>query len=433
MSTKIIRINQIAIEQPETKFTSIYHLINYELLKECFDEIDGNKAVGIDNVTKEDYRLNLENNLNDIVERLKRKAYRPTPSRRVYIPKANGKMRGLAISIFEDKIVQLAIKKILEAIYEPKFTDNMFGFRPNKSCHDALKYLAKCIERKQTNYILDADIKGYFDNIDHDKLIHVLEIHIGDNNLIRLIQRFLKIGIIENDKYIKGELGTPQGSILSPVLANIYMYYALILWFEKTKKIAKGFVEIINYADDMVICFQYYNEAKQIYEAMKNRLAKCGLEFAEDKTRLIEFGRFAKTNRDRRGAGKPETFDFLGFTHYCSKSKDGKRFRVKRKTSKKKLKLKIKEFKLWLKENRNKKLKEIIPTVRRKLIGHYNYFGITDNSKGIERYYYAVFMMMIKWLNRRSQKKSYTFETFKLMMKTCKIPLPTIKVNIYAI
>lgn len=433
MTTKIIRINQIAKEKPNEVFTSIYHLINKELLLECFHELDGNKATGIDNVSKEEYLRNLDENLDNLVLRLKSKGYRPSPARKVKIPKANGKMRGLAIANFEDKIVQMAVKKLLEAIYEPKFTNNMFGFRPNKSCHDALKYLNQCIEKKYTNYILDADIKGYFDNINHEKLIACLEIHIKDNNLIRLIKRFLKAGIIENGKYEEGTEGTPQGSILSPILANIYMYYSIILWFEKIKKQSKGYMEIINYADDMVICFQYKNEAEDIYNKMKNRLRICGLEFAEDKTRLIEFGRFAGINRKKKGFGKPETFDFLGFTHYCSESKKTGKFRVKRKTSKKKLKKAISNFKIWIKANRNKKLNEIIISVKKKLIGHYNYYGITDNISSNERYYYNVYRELFKWLNRRSQKKSYTEETFKQMIEILELPKPKIKVNIYAI
>lgn len=225
MTTKIMRINQISNERPGEKFTSVYHLINYELLKECYDELDGNKAIGLDKITKDIYLLKLNENLNKLVDRLKTMSYKPSPARKINIPKSNGKVRGLAIANFEDKIVQLAVKKIEEAIYEPKFKDNMFGFRPNKGCHDALRYLSECIQYKQTNYILDADIKGYFDNIDHDKLIKCLEKHIGDKKLIRLIKRFLKAGIMENGKYIKGEYGTPQGWILSPILANICIIY----------------------------------------------------------------------------------------------------------------------------------------------------------------------------------------------------------------
>lgn len=432
MTTKIARINQISIEKPNEIFTSIYHLINKELLKECFDELDGSKAVGIDKITKDEYRYNLDANLNNLVDRLKNKRYKPSPARRVNIPKANGKLRGLAIANFEDKIVQMSVKKILEAIYEPKFTNNMFGFRPNTSCHKTLRYLNECIIYNKVNYILDADIKGYFDNIDHDKLMKCLEIHIKDNNLLRLIKRFLKAGILENGKYIKGEIGTPQGSILSPILANIYMYYALILWFEEIKKISNGYVEIINYADDMIICFQYENEARKIYELMEKRLNQAGLEFAEDKTRLIEFGRYAEERRKKRGLGRPETFDFLGFTHYCSKSKNNK-FRVKRKTTKKKFKQKIQDFKVWIKNNRNRPLKEIISTYRRKLIGHYNYYGISDNVKSCDKYLNETKILMFKWLNRRSQRRGYTWNQFNQMMNGYDLPKPNLKVSIFEI
>lgn len=432
MTTKITRINQISKERPNEIFTSIYHLINKELLKECFDELDGSKATGIDKVTKEEYQYELDSNLNNLVERLKIKSYKPNPARRVNILKANGKLRGLAIANFEDKIVQMALKKIIEAIYEPKFTNNMFGFRPNKSCHDALKYLNQCIMYNKVDYILDADIKGYFDNINHDKLLKCIEMKIKDPNILRLIKRFLKAGILEIGTYIKGDKGTPQGSILSPVLANIYMYYVLIVWFEKIKKEAKGYVEIINYADDMIICFQHKEEAEKVYSLMEKRLNYAGLKFAEDKTRLIEFGRYASERRKKKGLEKPETFDFLGFTHYCSRSKNGK-FRVKRKTSRKKFKQKVQEFKIWIKNNRDRPLKELIPTIKMKLIGHYNYYGITDNYRSISKYFHIIKGLLFKWLNRRSQRRSYNSEQFKQLLSAINLPKPTIKVEIYDI
>ena len=344
MTTKIARINQISKERPKEVFTSIHHLINKELLKECFNELDGSKAVGIDKITKDKYRNNLDENLDNLVLRLKNKSFRPSPARRVNIPKSNGKVRGLAIANFEDKIVQLALKKILEAIYEPKFTRNMFGFRPNKSCHECLQYLSNCITYQNVYYILDTDIKGYFDNINHDNLMKCLEKKIKDPNILRLIKRFLKAGIIKNGTYVKGEIGTPQGSILSPVLANIYMFYVLIAWLETIKRTSRGYIEIINYADDMVICFEHKSEAEEVYELMKQRMKQCGLEMAEEKTRLIKFGKYASMHCKRNGEAKPATFDFLGFTHYCGLSKKGE-FRVKRKTSKKKFKQKVKEFK----------------------------------------------------------------------------------------
>ena len=432
MSTKITRINQIAKERPKEVFTSVYHLINLELLMECFKELDGNKATGLDNVTKDMYSNNLEENLNNIVDRLKTKSYRPNPARKVNIPKPNGKVRGLAIANFEDKIVQLAVKKIVEAIFEPRFPNNMFGFRPNKSCHDCLKYLNFCIERRYTSYILDADIKGYFDNINHELIMKGLQVHIKDTNLLRLIKRFLKAGITENGKHITSEYGTPQGSILSPVLANIVMYYGIILFVEKIKKTAKGYIEIINYADDMILCFQYKWEAEDTYKQLQMRLKQIGLEFAEDKTRLIEFGKFAVGNAKMNGKGKPDTFDFLGFTHYCSKNRNGK-FTVKRKTSKKKFKQKVQEYKIWIKENRNQPLTNIMATTKKKLIGHYNYYGITHNSNSIKNYYYKVIMLLMKWLNRRSQKKSYRYKDYTSIIKYFQLPMPKIKVNIFAI
>lgn len=429
MTTKITRINQIAKEKPNEVFTSIYHLINKELLEECFNELDGNKATGIDKITKDEYLMNKEENLEILLNKLKNKSYIPSPARKVNIPKSNGKVRGLAIANFEDKIVQLALKKLIEAIYEPKFTNNMFGFRPNRGCHDALRQITIDIEGHFTNYVVEADIKGYFDNINHNKLIDCLKLHIKDKNVIKLVKKFLKAGILEKGKFQMGEYGTPQGSILSPVLANIYMYYLLIMWFEDIiKKENKGFASIINYADDFICCFQNKNEAEKFYkELLPNRLKSGGLELAEDKTRMIAFGRFAITNCKN---GKPKTFDFLGFTHYCSISKNGK-FRVKRKTSSKKFRKKLSEFNVWCKENRNLKLDEIMITFKKKLIGHYNYFGITDNYHMIQKYQWLMYKTLFKWLNRRSQRKSYTWEEFLQMTKEYNIPKAHICVSIY--
>lgn len=431
MKTKLERIAKISEERPKEIFTSIYHLINKELLIECHKELNGKKAKGLDGVTKQEYEKELEQNIDKLVNKLKNKSFKPSPAKRVYIPKANGKQRGLAIAIYEDKIVQLALKKIIEAIYEPKFLNCMFGFRPNKGCHDAIKALNQNIEKGKVSYIVDADIKGFFDHVDHKWLIRCLEQHIKDPNIIKLINKFLKAGIIENKRYYGTNEGTPQGSILSPVLANIYMHYVLTLWFEKKIRLNfKGESYITVYADDFVCCFQYKNEAEIfIKRLLPDRLRKFKLELAQDKTRLIKFGRFAQMDCKK---GKPETFDFLGFTHYCSKSKEGK-FRVKRKTSRKKLKSKIKELRIWLKENNKLKIKELIPKINVKLRGHYQYFGITDNYESIKRYLYEIDKILFKHLNKRSQRKSYTYETFREMKKTYPLIQPKIYVNIYDI
>lgn len=430
MKTKLERIAEISITKPKEVFTSIYHLINKELLMECHKELDGRKANGIDGITKEEYNKNLEENIQNLVNKLKTKSFKPTPAKRIYIPKANGKMRGLAIATYEDKIVQLALKKLVETIFESKFMECMYGFRPNRSCHQALKQLNYTIQCKKISYVVDADIKGYFDHVDHKWLIKCIEQHIKDPNIIRLINKFLKAGIIENKRYYGTIEGTPQGSILSPVLANIYMHYVLVLWFEKiVKRNFKGECYLITYADDFVCCFQYKDEAEMFMnKALPSRLSKFNLQLAEDKTRLIKFGRFA----EKDCKGKPETFDFLGFTHYCSKSRKGK-FRVKRKTSRKKLNSKIKEFKIWINQHRNTKIKELIPMINEKLRGHYQYFGITDNTKSINRYLYEVDKTLFKYLNRRSQRRSYNYEEYREMKKKYPLLPAKIQVNIFDI
>ena len=324
----------------------------------------------------------------------------------------------------------MALKKIIVAIFEPKLLNNMFGFRNNKGCHGALKKLTYDIEKNDTNFVVEADIKGFFDNINHNKLIKCIELHIKDLNIIRLIKRFLKAGIIEYGIYYENDKGTPQGSILSPILANIYMYYMLVKWFEEDVKVkCKGFASIVNYADDFVCCFQYQNEADNFYRILlPNRLRLGDLELAQDKTRLIRFGKSAEKYCKGR---KPETFDFLGFIHYCSKSRNGF-YRVKRKTSKKKFNQKVKEYKIWLKKNRNKPLVQIIETTKKKLRGHYNYYGITDNSRMIGKYRRTVINNLYKYLNKRSQRRSYTWEEFKILVKCFDLPKEKIMVNIYA-
>lgn len=427
MGTKLERISQLSTENPEMVFTSIGHLINKELLKECHEKMEGDKAVGIDGVTKEEYGKNLEENLDRLVGRLRKKSYKPQPARLVEIPKDNGKTRPLSIYCYEDKLVQEALRQLLEAVFEPHFYDEMMGFRPGRGCHMALRKLNDMIENHPTNYVLDADIKGFFSHIDHEWAVKFIESRIKDPNVIRLVRRMLKAGIMKDFQFEETEEGSGQGSACSPVIANIYMHYVLLWWFrEKVKPGLEGYADIIVYADDFVCCFQCKKDAEQFYERLKQRVMHFGLELEESKSRLIEFGRHAQ----KRDGKKPETFTFLGFTHYNSKSRNGK-YRVKRKTNKKKFAKKCKETHRAIAKMRTLPLSQIMKKLNQILVGYYHYYGITDNFKGIADFYERVKKSLFYWLNRRSQKKSYTWEGFRAMMKDYPLASPKIYVSIY--
>ncbi|MBR3184332.1 MAG: group II intron reverse transcriptase/maturase [Firmicutes bacterium] len=417
METKLERITQLSKENPEMVFTSIGHLINTDMLRDCHREMDGKKAVGIDGVTKDDYEENLEENLTDLMDRMKRKAYHPKPARRVEIPKDNGKTRPLSIYCYEDKLVQEALRRVLEAVFEPQFYDEMMGFRPNRGCHEALRLLNYQLVREKTSWLIDADIKGFFDNIDHDWMMKFVGARIKDPRVLRLVRVMLKAGVVKDmGGFEPTEQGSGQGSVCSPILANIYMHYVLLWWFhERVLPTLKGYAGIVNYADDFVVCFQYKWEAERFYERLKRRMANFGLSLAEDKCRLIEFGRFAISNRRDRGEGKPETFDFLGFTHICSKSKNGG-FRVRRKTSRKKLAKKGKEMHHKIGMMRAEKTANIIKWVNQVLVGYYRYYGVYGNYPSVMQFRWNVLKSLYYWLNRRSQTKSYTYEGFSHMI-----------------
>ena len=400
--------------------TLMYHINKETLIKEHQKQTN-NKASGIDKMTKEKYEMNLYNNIEDLIQRMKSFKYKPQAVRRTYIPKANGKLRPLGIPAYEDKLVQGVMANILNEIYEPRFLDCTYGFRPNRNCHTAISKIKKTIMTKPINYILDADIKGFFDNVEHEWLIKFLENDIEDKNFIRYIVRFLKSGIMEKEVIKESLKGTPQGGLISPVLANVYLHYVLDSWVEKwIEPRAKGYVEIVRYADDFIVMFQYENEAKSFYEVLRKRLSKFNLELEESKTRIIPFGRLK---------GSKDSFDFLGFTHINAKTRKGK-YIVKHKTSKKKMKAKRKEFKMWMKENMHKPIVEIMETIKKKLIGHYNYYGINNNSKSICEYYLYVKWTTYRILNRRHQKRSMSYELFNSIWAGLAIPIPHIKVNI---
>lgn len=431
METKLARISQLSSENPDMVFTSIGHFINKEMLKDCHRKMDGDKAVGIDGVTKEEYGRNQEENLDRLVERLKKKSYRPQPARRVEIPKENGKTRPLSIYCYEDKLVQEALRRILEAVFEPHFYDEMTGFRPKRGCHQAIRKLNVMLEMRSTNYVLDADIKSFFNHIDHEWAVRFIESRIKDPNITRLVRRMLKAGIIENYQYEETEEGSEQGSVCSPIIANIYMHYVLVWWFkERIELKLKGYGGLVVYADDFVVCFQYKEEAEEFYRHLKGRMEHFGMTLEESKTRLIEFGRFAEERCARKGR-KPETFTFLGFTHYCSHGRNGK-FRVKRKTSRKKFAKKCKEINHLIRDMRTRPLKAIIKKLNEILVGYYHYYGITDNIESLSRFRYEMMKSLFKWLNRRSQKKSYNWDGFNDMLREYPLVTPRIYVNVYA-
>jgi len=434
VATKLRRIAEKARTESSFKFTSLYHLMNEELLRECFQRLRKDAAAGIDNVTKEEYAENLDANLTNLTERLHRMAYIPQPVRREYIPKPGSvKQRPLGIPCFEDKLVQAGMVRILEAVYEQHFIDDSYGFRPKRSCHKALRALSETVESKPVNHIVEADIKGFFDHVNQEWLLKFLEHRIGDKRILRMVKRFLKAGVAEDGAITVSDEGTPQGGVISPLLANIYLHYTLDLWFEKVyRKKCSGFARMIRYADDFVVCFQYKADAEKFSRELRIRLGMFGLEVEPTKTRVMEFGKFAVQNATAKGE-RPATFDFLGFTHYCGRSQDGKWFRMKRKTSKKRFTAKSQAFKEWLMKARTLKTAELWETAKAKLRGHYAYYGVTDNVEGIGRFARKVTELLYKWLNRRGKRGCLNWAKFNQMLERFPLPEPRIKVNMFRV
>jgi group II intron reverse transcriptase/maturase len=432
VETKLLRIADKARSDRKLRFTSLFHLMNEEYLRERFTGLRKNAAVGVDKQTKEEYAVNLEENILLLVERLHKMSYRPQPARRTYIPKAGStKMRPLGIPALEDKIVQSGLTEIIGAIYEEDFIEDSYGYRPGRGQHDALRELNRMLTKKPVNYIVEADIKGFFDNVDHGWMMRFLEHRIADSKVLRMVKRFLLAGIMEDGELKESRKGTPQGGLVSPLLANIYLHYVLDLWFEKKfRKDCAGYAQIIRYCDDFVVGFQRKADSERFMEELQERLRKFALEVEPTKTRMMEFGRFAQENAVKLGA-KPETLDFLGFTHYCDKTRDGKRFRVKRKTARKKFNAKLKEFKEFLKKSRTHKTSELMEKAQAKLQGHYLYYGVTDNFQGIARFYYEVQRLLHKWLNRRGKRKCLNWDKFKLLLECYPLPRPKIYVSLY--
>ena len=418
VKTELARLKRLAHRasiSPREIYTSLYHHIYAKETLNCsLLELNEKAARGVDGVSVPEYKANMSSNIESLQVKLIKQSYKPQPSRRIYIPKIGSrKKRPLGVPCVEDKLVQKSCKEVLEPIYEAKFCEYSYGYRPKRHCHDAIDELGRTIQQKRINYIVEADIKGFFDNVNHDILIELLRYRIKDERVIRLIRKMLKAGIMEGGLTSASDDGTPQGSILSPLLSNIYLHYCLDMWFKVMfKPSCFGEAYFFRYADDYVACFQYKSDAEKYLKQMKERLERFHLEIEPSKTKLIEFGRFAERNAKQRGGPKPATFDFLGFTHYCSKTRYGV-FKLSRRTSKKKLTSKLKEYNLWLKLNRSKLGKRrIFMTSVNKVRGHLNYFAINDNLYRCGNFILQMKRLLYKWLNRMSQRRAYTWENF---------------------
>ncbi len=435
MKAKLNLIAEKAKRDKRLKFTSLIHHINEDNLVQCFSELKKDKASGIDGVTVEEYGRNLEWNIFNLVEKLRTKSYRPQPVRRVYIPKAGKKdeKRGLGIPTVEDKLVQLMLKKILEAIYETDFVDFSHGFRPERSCITAIKELNEEVMTRPINVIVEVDIRKFFDTVNHYWMLRCLEERITDPNLLWLVRKFLTAGVVEEGEYHASEQGAPQGGVVSPVLANIYLHYVLDIWFEKSfKPTTKGHMKMIRYCDDFVACCESERDAKEFLKALEDRFSKFGLTLSPEKTKIIKFGRNA-WQRWKKAGEKPATFSFLGFTHYVATSRRGN-FMIGHKTSKENLNRKLKEIKEWIKNVRNlATVKAWWPILKAKLTGHYNYFGISGNMRCLRQFYNRVINAVFKWINRRSQRKSMTWEMYLQYLQWNPLPTPRIFHQLYTL
>lgn len=419
MSTKLDWVGERARREPGCCFQSIYHHVyNIEHLRRCYQEMEGGKAPGVDGVGKGDYGENLEENLQDLSERLARMGYRPRPVKRVYIDKPGSRRkRPLGVPCFEDKLVQKALSRVLEQVYEADFLPCSYGYRPGRSQHQAIDLLGRTIQRCKVSWVAEADIRSYFDRVNHEWLMKFLRHRIGDPRVLRLIGRFLKAGVLEDGWVRASEEGTPQGGVLSALLSNIYLHYALDLWVEKRfRRCCRGEMYFFRYADDFLCCFQYHGEAVAYLRELEQRLQKFDLQLAEEKTRLVSFGRYAEERRGPGGGNQPRTFDFLGFNFYCGRTRRGS-FKVKRRTSGKKFRTKLKQYNQWLRQKRNyHRTGVLVQRSRQMLQGHLNYYAITDNGPRCEAFRRQVWHLLWKWLNRRSQRRSYSVAQFDQLL-----------------
>jgi RNA-directed DNA polymerase len=418
VQTSLQAIAKKASEQPGYRFRNLFGMLNEEMLKDSWQFIRKNAASGVDRVSAKEYERNLEENIHQLVEDLKRKRYRAKLVRRVLIPKENGKTRPLGIPATQDKLLQVAVKRLLEAIYEHDFSRSSFGYRPNLGALDAVDELTIKLQFGRYNFVVEADIKGFFDNLGHDKLLKMLAERVDDKALLWLIGKWLKAGVLDTDgKTLHPETGTPQGGVVSPILANVYLHYALDMWFQKVViPHCRGQAYLIRFADDFVCAFEYEEDAQRFYEVLGKRLGKFGLELSAEKTRIIPFS--AK-------ALGISSFDFLGFEFRWGKDRKGKPH-VDKRTARKSLRKSQKRLSQWCKENRHRKIPELFKALNAKLSGYYNYFGVYGNLSSLNTFYLYAVRALWKFLNRRSQRKSYNWVGFNQLMERFGIAKPRI-------
>jgi group II intron reverse transcriptase/maturase len=409
MSHALERIRKVARERKKEKFISLFHYISVELLEEAFYGLKADAAPGVDRLTWKDYEADLERNLEDLHDRVHRGAYRALPSRRVYIPKPDGRQRPLAVAALEDKIVQRAVVALLSAIYEEDFLGISYGFRPGRGTHDALDALCVGIHSKKVSFILDADIRSFFDEINQQWLIRFLEHRIGDRRIIRLIQKWLRAGVMEGGVVTVSDRGTGQGSVISPLLANIYLHYTLDLWAVRWRqREATGDMILVRYADDFIVGFQHDRDACRFLDEMRERLGKFALSLHPEKTRLIEFGRFAAERRQRRELDRPETFNFLGFTFICGKTRAGK-FQIKRRTRRDRMRAKLKMIKQEMWRRMHQPIPEQGKWLGRVVKGYFNYHAVPTNAPALHVFRHHVTDLWRRTLMQRSQKDGITW------------------------
>jgi len=428
MSLQLQKVVERARQEPEGRFHSLAHLIDVPALEAAYRRIRKGAAVGVDGVTKEDYGRELETNLQDLHERLKSKRYRHQPIRRVHIPKDGGRTRPIGISALEDKMVQGAVRDVLEAIYEQDFRDCSQGFRPQRSAHDAIRALDRAVHQGGVNWILEADITSFFDSLDRTRLKEMLQIRVADGSLLRLIGKLLRVGVLDGAEYTAPDLGTAQGSALSPLLGNVYLHYVLDAWFEQVVlPQLGGRATLIRYADDFVIGFERREDAERVMALLHERMASFGLTLHPDKTRLLPFRRPPASQRSGKG---PATFDFLGFTLYWGRARSG-RWCMWCKTRRSRLQRAIKVAADWCRRHRHDSVAVQHAALSRRIQGHFNYFGVSGNYRNLVPLVEATKRNWLKWLRRRSNRSRLTWERYALLLERYPLPTPRIRVRIW--